>query len=301
MGINTIPNKGLHGDDAVPDRILDSSMRISTIPTKGLHGDDTVPDNILDSGMGTGLAPSKGLRAEGSNLETYLDSSMGIGPTSHKSLAGNEAAALAAAPVSQRNMSGLGSAGRSPDPAQIGIFIDVHICLAWMCLWVTSWAHCLCFFLFASDSQMPQRTCQSDTLWQLLQLFDMEPTQKSRNVRWPENACCLDLCELDWFEIMLLRGYFDAVLGGNSFRESSVEKGMVLPFTPLAMSFSDVHYYVDVPAVRLLACSSQCLLVTSFLIPVSQSSTSQSVKWSVSTDMNLVLSSLNSPSSFELL
>jgi len=50
---------------------------------------------------------------------------------------------------------------------------------------------------------------------------------------------------------MMLRGFFGAVLGGNSFRESSAEKGMVLPFTPLAMSFSDVHYYVDVPAVSL--------------------------------------------------
>ncbi|KAL0029477.1 hypothetical protein WJX77_010449 [Trebouxia sp. C0004] len=45
-----------------------------------------------------------------------------------------------------------------------------------------------------------------------------------------------------------LSGLESAVLGGNSFRESGVEKGMVLPFTPLAMSFSDVHYYVDVPA-----------------------------------------------------
>ncbi len=142
MGISTLPDKGLHGDDMVPDRILDSSMGISTVPNKGLHGDDTVPDNILDSGMGTDLAPSRGLHGEGSNL----DSSMGIGPTSHKSLASNEAAASAAAlaaasaaaPVSQKNLSGLGSAGESPHLAQIGIFTDVHNCLAWMCLRVTS-------------------------------------------------------------------------------------------------------------------------------------------------------------------
>ena len=130
MGISTVPyNKGLHGDDMVPDRILDSSMGISAIPNKGLHGADTVPDSILDSSMGTDLAPSKGLHGEGSNL----DSSMGIGPTSHKSLASNEAAASAAAPVSQKNLSGLGSAGESPQPAQIGVFTDVHNCLAWMC------------------------------------------------------------------------------------------------------------------------------------------------------------------------
>ena len=116
MGISTLPYKGSHGDGMVPDRILDSSMGISTIANKGVHGDDTTPDNILDSGMGTGVAPSRGVCAEGSNL----DSSMGIGPTSHKSLASNEAAASAAAPVSQRNMSGLGSAGESPHPAQIG-------------------------------------------------------------------------------------------------------------------------------------------------------------------------------------
>ena len=40
-------------------------------------------------------------------------------------------------------------------------------------------------------------------------------------------------------------------LGGNSFRESNVDKGMVLPFMPLAMTFSHVHYYVDVPGVSL--------------------------------------------------
>lgn len=39
---------------------------------------------------------------------------------------------------------------------------------------------------------------------------------------------------------------------GNSFKESNVEKGMVLPFTPLTMTFSNVHYFVDCPAVCLL-------------------------------------------------
>ncbi|DBB05992.1 hypothetical protein WJX82_004698 [Trebouxia sp. C0006] len=34
---------------------------------------------------------------------------------------------------------------------------------------------------------------------------------------------------------------------GNSFKESNVEKGMVLPFTPLTMTFHDVHYFVDCP------------------------------------------------------
>lgn len=29
------------------------------------------------------------------------------------------------------------------------------------------------------------------------------------------------------------------------------KRGMVLPFTPLAMSFNDVNYYVDMPAVRI--------------------------------------------------
>lgn len=50
-------------------------------------------------------------------------------------------------------------------------------------------------------------------------------------------------------------------LGGNSFRLSNVDKGMVLPFTPLAMTFSNVHYYVDVPAVSLhFFCTSPVLL-----------------------------------------
>ena len=30
------------------------------------------------------------------------------------------------------------------------------------------------------------------------------------------------------------------------------KRGMVLPFTPLAMSFEDVNYYVDMPPVRSL-------------------------------------------------
>ena len=37
---------------------------------------------------------------------------------------------------------------------------------------------------------------------------------------------------------------------GNSFKESNVEKGMVLPFTPLTMTFNNVHYFVDCPSVR---------------------------------------------------
>lgn len=46
----------------------------------------------------------------------------------------------------------------------------------------------------------------------------------------------------------------------NSFKESNVEKGMVLPFTPLTMTFHDVHYFVDCPPVQFLvlpACCSQ--------------------------------------------
>lgn len=31
------------------------------------------------------------------------------------------------------------------------------------------------------------------------------------------------------------------------------KKGMVLPFTPLAMSFDDVNYYVDMPPVSLIS------------------------------------------------
>lgn len=36
---------------------------------------------------------------------------------------------------------------------------------------------------------------------------------------------------------------------GNSFKESNVDKGMVLPFTPLTMTFNNVHYFVDCPPV----------------------------------------------------
>ena len=32
--------------------------------------------------------------------------------------------------------------------------------------------------------------------------------------------------------------------------EANVESGMVLPFEPMIMTFSDVHYYVPLPPVR---------------------------------------------------
>lgn len=44
------------------------------------------------------------------------------------------------------------------------------------------------------------------------------------------------------------------------------ERGMVLPFTPLAMSFDSVNYYVDMPPVRVssllsLHLSSVCIIL----------------------------------------
>ena len=98
----------------------------------------------------------------------------------------------------------------------------------------------------------------------------MIQVHKGGNVRWPQNARCLDLCELDWVEIMTLTRHCGVVLGGNSFRESSAEKGMVLPFTPLAMSFSDVHYYVDVPAVSLFTLLTAIFAFASGSRPVSR-------------------------------
>ena len=56
----------------------------------------------------------------------------------------------------------------------------------------------------------------------------------------------------EWLTADKLKGH-SSRLGGNSFKESNVEKGMVLPFTPLTMTFHDVHYFVDCPAV---SCSS---------------------------------------------
>lgn len=38
------------------------------------------------------------------------------------------------------------------------------------------------------------------------------------------------------------------------------KKGMVLPFTPLAMSFDSVNYYVDMPPVRVLTTQSLIVL-----------------------------------------
>lgn len=39
----------------------------------------------------------------------------------------------------------------------------------------------------------------------------------------------------------------------------SPKRGMVLPFTPLAMSFNNVDYYVDMPAVSICIAFSVCL------------------------------------------
>lgn len=33
----------------------------------------------------------------------------------------------------------------------------------------------------------------------------------------------------------------------------AAKKGMILPFTPLAMSFEDVSYFVDMPPVRFIS------------------------------------------------
>lgn len=56
---------------------------------------------------------------------------------------------------------------------------------------------------------------------------------------------------------------------GMSRNDSSVDsasgvapkRGMVLPFTPLAMSFDTVNYYVDMPPVRSLFHSLQLLFL----------------------------------------
>ena len=49
------------------------------------------------------------------------------------------------------------------------------------------------------------------------------------------------------------------------------KRGMVLPFTPLAMSFDSVNYYVDMPQVREISFSLYTLYEpeTSYYIPTS--------------------------------
>lgn len=37
--------------------------------------------------------------------------------------------------------------------------------------------------------------------------------------------------------------------GSESYKSTYVKRGMVLPFTPLTMSFDNVNYYVDMPKV----------------------------------------------------
>jgi len=61
---------------------------------------------------------------------------------------------------------------------------------------------------------------------------------------WSCDVCCVCM------SVDKLRSGGDSMRKtGNSFKESNVEKGMVLPFTPLTMTFHDVHYFVDCPPV----------------------------------------------------
>lgn len=39
---------------------------------------------------------------------------------------------------------------------------------------------------------------------------------------------------------------------GGGANSVAVKRGMILPFTPLAMSFDSMNYYVSMPAVRII-------------------------------------------------
>jgi len=58
----------------------------------------------------------------------------------------------------------------------------------------------------------------------------------------------------------------DTYIDNARVAEFSPKRGMVLPFTPLSMSFDDVNYHVDMPAVSsfffffLLLVNSQTVL-----------------------------------------
>lgn len=62
----------------------------------------------------------------------------------------------------------------------------------------------------------------------------------------------------------------DDAAGSGDVQE---KRGMILPFQPLAISFDDVSYYVDMPAVRALIISTPLLemhhhvLVSGYYIP----------------------------------
>lgn len=51
--------------------------------------------------------------------------------------------------------------------------------------------------------------------------------------------------------------------------EAALRRGMVLPFSPLAMSFDDVNYYVDMPAVSVPSTILNSFLLSHFLPPSS--------------------------------
>lgn len=42
--------------------------------------------------------------------------------------------------------------------------------------------------------------------------------------------------------------------------EEEVERGMVLPFKPLALTFKDMHYYVPLPKVQNATCFAAAVL-----------------------------------------
>lgn len=43
--------------------------------------------------------------------------------------------------------------------------------------------------------------------------------------------------------------------GGDATRETGPKRGMILPFQPLSITFEDIKYYVDMPAVPIHTCS----------------------------------------------
>ena len=45
-------------------------------------------------------------------------------------------------------------------------------------------------------------------------------------------------------------GVQDAWETRGARRQRQIRRGMVLPFQPVTLTFTDVHYYVDLPRVR---------------------------------------------------
>lgn len=62
-------------------------------------------------------------------------------------------------------------------------------------------------------------------------------------------SCFIDTLALDKPQATISKENAEEAENGSKSMSINAKRGMVLPFTPLTMSFDNVNYYVDMPKV----------------------------------------------------